>query len=766
MNNLHTRRNQNRIRLHLEALEDRAVPAVVTSFWDTGDAIAVDSQGDIYVSGRFSGSVDFDPGAGTHWLANNSSDSAPFLAKYSSSKQLVWVKGPTELANSGIYEMLSKSIGSNDLIYAKFANTTGYGMRVYAPDGTVLWSNTLSTTNDRVELKRFTVDPEGAVYFVGNFYGTVDFDGNALTTNDQLVSSYYFNDKGERVDEADSFILKWDNTGNYEWVTQLGGAGEELGMGIDIVNGELFAVGNYNQSFAPLGMSDAGTIGFKDGFILRLDPLTGSVVSGHRHIDNGWHYLKHVDGMHYLLGNDPSRDFVAQVNESSGNVNWRADKTGYGDMLTVADGSVYITSHFNNTFDFDPSPTSQFNMTAQGSSDIYLQKLNAANGGLVWAKQMGGYVHYSNVDELGRGIVVHGNALYSVGFFMSRDTDLDPGAGTAYFNADGWNDAYVSKLDINGNYQWAIQIGNQTRSADNSLAGYQEIGNGWKNYQYGGYQGSARFNMKGNGSKNAIWTITGLVPGQQYQVSATWNAQSKNATNAQYKVNGISVPTVNQRLAPDDFQDQANGYNWNNRRWAKLGTTTFAADATGKIVIELSDLANGNVVADGVRVVAVGASALHADTLGSNQVSALKQSDLNAIISAAQKRLKVSRADLAVLRNLNFQITDLPGTMLGQSVGNTIYLDANAAGHGWFIDRTPLSDTEFRLRGNQGEQGKMDLLSAVMHEMSHALGRGHSDHGLMAETLAAGARSVGTHVADAAIIAGLQRKTPYCHLLN
>src|SRR5215218_1861204 len=62
-----------------------------------------------------------------------------------------------------------------------------------------------------------------------------------------------------------------------------------------------------------------------------------------------------------------------------------------------------------------------------------------------------------------------------------------------------------------------------------------------------------------------------------------------------------------------------------------------------------------------------------------------------------------------------------------------------AAGHGWFVDPTPRSDAEFRRPGDQGEQGKMDLLTVVVHELGHVLGKEHGD-GAMAETLAVGTR--------------------------
>jgi hypothetical protein len=83
--------------------------------------------------------------------------------------------------------------------------------------------------------------------------------------------------------------------------------------------------------------------------------------------------------------------------------------------------------------------------------------------------------------------------------------------------------------------------------------------------------------------------------------------------------------------------------------------------------------------------------------------------------------------------------------------GNTIWIDQNAAGHGWFLDALPRSNSEFfgpltaeELRAPAGSpaHGKMDLLTVVEHEMRHVLGLPENEdpQGIMGETLETGIR--------------------------
>jgi hypothetical protein len=162
----------------------------------------------------------------------------------------------------------------------------------------------------------------------------------------------------------------------------------------------------------------------------------------------------------------------------------------------------------------------------------------------------------------------------------------------------------------------------------------------------------------------------------------------------------------------------------------------------------LSQPVPGAYGAPGLLQAAGGAASLEA------QAAPLSQQALDGAVQAALTRLHEAGASDAVLGRLgpaHAQVGDLPGAELGQAwpASGAVLLDGDAAGHGWFVDPTPLTDEEFDASGQAlaggPAAGRMDLLTAVLHELGHLAGlpdvsAATDPADLMGEQLGAGVR--------------------------
>ena len=395
-----------------------AVSAGSTSI-DFGQAIAMDSFGNVFVTGYFNGTVDFDPGDGVLNLSSNGASDI-FIQKFNSAGNLIW----------------AKSVGGPD--------------------------------ND--EGRSIKTDTEGNVYITGSFFETVNFDPGA--TNTSLTSQ----------GESDVFVQKLDSSGLFSWVVQIGATAEDIGNAIEVTqNGSIYVAGSFQETvdFDPgVGVELISANGGTDLFIQKLD-IDGNLVwtktAGGLEDENAESLALDSFGNVYVVGEfrdtvdfDPgsgvmlltsegSNDIFIQKIDSSGNLIWAkslgGDSTEKVKSVTIdTSENIILTGWFNGTTDLDPGSTTM-SFTSAGDSDYFVEKLDAS-GSLVWAKAIGG----SRVDWANSVCTDNSGDIYLTGFFGDT-VDFDPNGGIVPLIADGQTDLFIQKIASDGNLLFAKGMG-------------------------------------------------------------------------------------------------------------------------------------------------------------------------------------------------------------------------------------------------------------------------------------------------------------------
>lgn len=343
------------------------------------------------------------------------------------------------------------------------------------------WARRSGGTSGRVDVQNIAVDLNNNAYSVGYFTDNADFNPSAGFAFFNTVGNY------------DIFIQKLDSIGNFVWAKQMGGTDYDEGLAITTdLNGNVYTTGYFQNTvdFDPnAGVVNLTASNFHSIFIQKLDPngnlvwvkqLDGPfgtvgkaiVTDANNNVYIAGNFAGTVDfdpnaGVMNLTSSGASDGFIQKLDQN-GNLIWVKQISG---MLTISieaialdnNGNPHLTGYFTGTADFDPNGgvTNLTSLsTVSNDGDIFVQKLNAA-GQLVWVKQMGG-----TEDEEGTSITVDNNGnVYTVGFF-ENSIDFDPSStGNNTFTAVGQIDGFVQKLDVNGNFIWANQIGGSGRDA-------------------------------------------------------------------------------------------------------------------------------------------------------------------------------------------------------------------------------------------------------------------------------------------------------------
>lgn len=276
------------------------------------------------------------------------------------------------------------------------------------------WDRNLGGVTQFDEVRDVCHDMGGNVYTAGIFRNTSDFDPGVGVFNETAT---YANN---------AFVQKMDGSGNFQWVRTLDGPNSNAMTHCVAVNdlGDVFLVGTFSDSadFDPGPGTDFKTSqGTGDIFIWKFN------AQG----DYQWVKILRDNGVH---------------------------NNQKGQLAFDSDYNIYLTGSFRGTVDFDPGVSSNIiSSSAGGGVDMFVLKLDS-NGAFVWAH---GFGAQTSGSIYGRDIAI-GNSgeLWLTGLLgPGVVVDMDPGAGTQLISTVGGSDAYILKLDLNGQYQWGYAIG-------------------------------------------------------------------------------------------------------------------------------------------------------------------------------------------------------------------------------------------------------------------------------------------------------------------
>ncbi|MDI1234455.1 MAG: SBBP repeat-containing protein [bacterium] len=316
----------------------------ITSDWS--NSISVDNSSNIFLTGFFNSTVDFDPNGGIYELTAKGSDI--FILKLNNNGNFLWAKQFSGMGDNESGASIATDMAGNVYTTGRFNMTTDFD-----PDVNAIFNQTsngeedifvskLDSNGEFIWAKSFggigmdngntiSVDDFGNIYIAGSFNETVDFNPSLGT-----FSIKAFGDNNS----ADIFILKLNSSGNFKWVKRMGSIfqDEALAMTLD-KNGNVFTTGVFQDT-------------------ADFDPGTN---------------------IYNLIASGTNFDIFISKLDSTGKFQW-AKKMG-GNLSDVGLSialdnmdNIYSCGYFSGTADFDDK--NSYKMTSYGKTDMYFHKFS------------------------------------------------------------------------------------------------------------------------------------------------------------------------------------------------------------------------------------------------------------------------------------------------------------------------------------------------------------------------------------------------------
>ncbi len=385
-----------------------------SDFTNEATAMAFDAQDNVYVAGYITGESAFGPNT-TFNSAQGNGDI--YVAKYSATGNLLWVKKYGGSFSDRAYDIKVDGLG-NILVTGQFFGTVNFdGNTVQSvnnskdiflikmtPAGDVLWA--LSEGGPMAEnVYGLAVDNQNNIILTGQFQGTALIAGQTFTSvvNPNLGTPSY-----------DLFVSKYDTNGNPLWALNGAAPYEDRGMALvtDSQN-NIYVSGQFSDTLQFAGQT-INNMGYNVGFLAKLSP-TGSLL---------W-FNRMTGGL--VLPYDLAINAQGEIHVC-------------GDFL----GSLIHQTSFGNQ-----------TLSNAFSKKVFAIKVSSA-GQIIWQRALG-----SNSEISARGIAIDNSGkVYIGGHFRCALTELQE-QNTSLFNSVGFRDIYLWTIGANGTTITTKQMGGQ-----------------------------------------------------------------------------------------------------------------------------------------------------------------------------------------------------------------------------------------------------------------------------------------------------------------
>ncbi len=414
---------------------------------DQGLGIAVDSQGNAYVTGAIEGTAQF--GSASVFADG---PTAAFIAQIDSDGTLgyVWdATGPGSASGLGVAVDSAGNVYAtgtfSGLIHFDSTGTTAdltsagpvSAFVVKITDGVTAWAEAVGGTGSAVG-EAIAASASGVVV-TGSFQGTVTLPGNGGGATGNPTQGPLPAATLTAGGSSALFVADLDPSGNFLWARQSTGTFDTLGAGVALdPAGNVYVTGSF-----------AGPVNF--------DP-------GHSN---------------QTLSSFGAQDAFVMMYNSAGTFDWVHQMGGAGSdsggQAIAVDGlgNVYVTGSFTGTAQFDGSKPTGYTMTSRGGLDAFMTELSSG-GSFLTARALGGIG-----DDAGYGIAVGpSDDIWITGSF-EQTGNFGPGPSSIPLTSHGGDDFFLSRwqqpLDLLLPPVIAGETANQAVSVGSSVAPFKTL---------------------------------------------------------------------------------------------------------------------------------------------------------------------------------------------------------------------------------------------------------------------------------------------------